>query len=90
MNSIAKAFSQLSQVGINMVVTIGLGFFIGKWLDSVFNTNIVFLCIFTFLGIGGAFRNLYIMVIKDYKNQEAKEEKERELLHSKKDNSLED
>ncbi len=83
MNNFAKALSKLSQVGITMVVTIGLGFFIGKWLDNLLNTNMIFLFIFTFLGIGGAFRNLYIMVIKDYKKEEAKEEKDRINYSSK-------
>lgn len=80
MNSFAKALSKLSQVGITMVVTIGLCFFIGKWLDEKLGTNVIFLSIFTLLGIGAAFRNLYVMVILDYKKQEEKEKQQNYLI----------
>lgn len=78
MNGIAKALSKLTQVGITMVVTIGMCFFIGKYLDKWLGTNIIFLSIFTILGIGAAFRNLYVMVMLDYKKEEKKELAKRE------------
>lgn len=84
MNGIARALSKLSQVAITMVVTIGMCFFVGKWLDEKIGTNFVFLPIFIILGIGAAFRNLYVMVMLEYKKEEKKEEKERELLGHKK------
>ncbi len=84
MNGIARALSKLTQVAITMVVTIGMCFFIGKWLDEKIGTNFVFLPIFIILGIGAAFRNLYVMVMLEYKKEEKKEEKERELLGYKK------
>lgn len=74
MNSIAKALSKLSQVGITMIVTIGLCFLLGKWIDKKLGTDFIFLGIFTLLGIGAAFRNLYIMVMLDYKKEEKKEQ----------------
>lgn len=84
MNNFARALSKLSQVGITMVVTIGMCFFIGKWIDKKLGTDIIFLAIFTFLGIGAAFRNLYVLVMLDFKKEEKKEEKKRELLGYKK------
>ncbi|WP_250278063.1 AtpZ/AtpI family protein [[Clostridium] colinum] len=79
MNSFAKALSKLTQVGITMIVTIGMCFFIGKWLDKKLGTDIIFLAIFTLLGIGAAFRNLYVMVMLDYKKEEKKEQSKRDL-----------
>lgn len=84
MNNFARALSKLSQVGITMVVTIGMCFFIGKWIDKKLGTDVIFLAIFTLLGIGAAFRNLYVLVILDFKKEEKKEEKQRELLGYKK------
>ncbi len=79
MYNIIKSLSKISQVGITMVVTIGLCFFIGKWLDEKLGTNIIFLAIFTLLGIGAGFRNVYILIMKDYKDQEKREKQQRDL-----------
>lgn len=65
-----KAFANISQIGINMFVTIMLCFFIGKWLDEKLGTSAIFLVIFMFLGVASAFRNLYVLVIKQYKLDE--------------------
>lgn len=81
MNSFAKAFSKLSQVGITIVVTIGMCFFIGKWLDAKFNTDPILLIIFILLGIGASFRNLYMMVMLDYKKEQKKEQQQRDLMY---------
>ncbi len=79
MTSIIKSLSKISQVGITMVVTIGICFFIGKWLDKKLGTDIIFLAIFTLLGIGAGFRNVYIMIMKEYKEEEKKEIQQRNL-----------
>lgn len=81
MNSFAKAFSKLGQVGITVVVTIGMCFFIGKWLDTKFNTQPIFLIIFILLGIGASFRNLYMLLMLDYKKEQQKEEQQRNLIY---------
>ena len=73
MNGIARALSKLTQVAITMVVTIGMCFFIGKWLDEKIGSNFVFLPIFIILGIGAAFRNLYVMVMLEYRKEEKKD-----------------
>ena len=79
MYNIIKSLSKISQVGITMVVTIGLCFFIKKWLDEKRSTNIIFLAIFTLLGIGAGFRNVYILIMKDYKEEEKREQQQRDL-----------
>ena len=77
-----KAFANISQIGINMFVTIMLCFFIGKWIDDKLGTNAIFLIIFMFLGVASAFRNLYVLVIKQYKLDE---ENQKNLTKQEKD-----
>ncbi|MDE6182106.1 MAG: AtpZ/AtpI family protein [Eubacteriales bacterium] len=72
-NNFAKAFSLLSQVGINMIIPIILCVFIGKWIDEKLNTDPLFLIIFIILGVLSSFRNLYVLVIKDYKPETSEE-----------------
>lgn len=72
-NSVIRAFSLLTQVAIYMLVPIIMCLFLGKWLDEKFNTNVLFLVIFIILGVLSSFRNLYVLVIKQYK-PETKEE----------------
>ncbi len=62
---ILKALSLISQLGISMVVPIGMCLFIGKLLDSALDTSPLFIIIFILLGIGGGFRSVY-MIIKPY------------------------
>lgn len=80
MNGIVRALSKLTQVGITMIVTIGICFFVGKWIDEKLGTNFIFLPIFILLGIGAAFRNLYFLVMLEYKKEEKKEEEQRKEL----------
>lgn len=74
MDSITTALSKLTQVAIVMITPIFMCLFIGKWLDEKFNTGVVFLFIFLVLGVGSAFRSLYMFVIKSYKDEQVKEE----------------
>lgn len=66
---IAKAFSLISQIGIHMIVPIIICLFVGKWLDSKFSTKYIFLIIFLILGVLSSFRNLYVLVIKNYSKE---------------------
>jgi ATP synthase protein I len=47
-----------------MALSIGLGAFIGHYLDKRFETHPWFLFIFLGFGIAAAFRNLYILYKK--------------------------
>ena len=64
MKDIAKALSMLTQVGISMFVPIFLCVLIGNYLDKITNLSPLFLIIFVILGVGAAFRTLYMMVTK--------------------------
>ena len=54
-----KAVSMVTQVGVTILVCIGLGFFIGIMLDRWLGTDPWMLLIFIFLGIVAAFKSLY-------------------------------
>lgn len=76
---IMKALSMLSQVGISMFVPIFGCIIIGNFLDKLLNTNVIFLIIFTVIGVGAAFRTLYMMTVyKEKKKEKQKEEKQKE------------
>ena len=49
---IVRALALVTQLGLNMLVPIVLGFFSRRWLDGVFHTGFLF-------GILTAYRNLY-------------------------------
>ena len=57
-----KIFEQLtlvSQLGLTMVGSIGLGFAIGYFLDKWLGTRGIFLVLFILLGIGGGGYTVY-------------------------------
>jgi ATP synthase protein I len=59
-----KALGLISTIGIAMALSIGLGAFIGHYLDKKFESQPWFLFIFLGFGIIAAFRNLYILYKK--------------------------
>ncbi len=59
--SILQNLALISQVGIMMLVPIFGGVLIGAFLDRFFKTSGIFLIIFVLLGVGAAFRNLYVL-----------------------------
>jgi ATP synthase protein I len=59
-----KALGLISTIGLAMALSIGLGAFIGYYLDKRFETHPWFLFIFLGFGIAAAFRNLYILYKK--------------------------
>ena len=58
---LGNAFALLTQVGVTMITTIILMFFLGRFLDEQLNTGpwLLFVCIL--LGVAAAFRNLYVL-----------------------------
>ncbi|MBS4538330.1 AtpZ/AtpI family protein [Clostridium sp. D2Q-11] len=56
----------ISQIGISMTVPIVAGIFLGKILDDKLGTNVLFLAIFSIIGIVVAFMNLFKMVTHDF------------------------
>ena len=72
-----KIFEQLtlvSQLGLTMVGSIGLGFAIGYFLDKWLGTKGIFLTIFILLGIGGGGYTVYRQ-IRELGDSESEEEK---------------
>lgn len=54
-----QALSLFFQIGITMIVCVVIGIFIGRFLDSLFNTAPWLLLIFTFFGAGAAIKFIY-------------------------------
>ncbi len=59
-----KALGILSTVGLSMALAIGIGAFVGHYLDEKLGTAPWLLLVFLGLGIAAAFRNLYRMTRK--------------------------
>jgi len=59
--SILQNLALISQVGIMMLVPIVGGVLLGAFIDGYLKTNGIFLIIFIILGVGSAFRNLYVL-----------------------------
>lgn len=55
---------QYSGLGITLAVTILIFFWIGRWLDGKFQTNVLFTLILSFVGIAAGFYSLYLNVKK--------------------------
>lgn len=77
---IMKALAMLTQVGISMIVPIFLCLWVGKALDKAFDTGILFLLIFIVLGVGAAFRTLYMMTVFKYKKKAEEEQKRLDMF----------
>ena len=72
---IFRSFTMISQIGISMMVPIFLCAGIGWWMDGQFHTQIWFL-VMIFIGIGAAFRNVY-MLTRSFYSEDVKKEQER-------------
>lgn len=64
-HKVFKSFTMILQIGISMMVPIFLSAAIGWWLDRHFHTEFCFL-IMLFIGIGAAFRNVYLLTKSFY------------------------
>lgn len=60
-NNIAKAYSFLTTLAINLAVIIIGMFFLGRFLDKIFGTSPIFLFIFLIMGMLASFRNIYVL-----------------------------
>jgi len=80
-----KYLAMISQVGILVIVPVGVMIFIGKVLDFYFNTGNMLVIILAVLGILAGLRNMYVIPLRlsekalkrDAENKTA-EEKERD------------
>ncbi len=60
------------QLGFSIVIAIVIGAAIGYGLDHVFGTFPILSIVFFFLGIGAAFRNVWIVAKKELNRYERK------------------
>ena len=63
-------FSLVSQIGTMMVIPIILGVWLGGIIDRKLGTGALFLIIFMILGVGASFRNIYLIVYKQFEKKE--------------------
>ena len=54
----AKALAFFSQVGIAIIACVAIGVFLGRWLDGLLDTSPWLLLVFSFLGMGAAFKSI--------------------------------
>lgn len=71
-HKVFKSFTMIIQIGISMMVPIFLCAAIGWQIDRHFHTELWFL-IMIFLGIGAAFRNVYMLTKSFYASDMKKE-----------------
>jgi ATP synthase protein I len=55
---LAKAFAFFSQISITIIVCVAIGVFLGRWLDGLLGTSPWLLLVFSFLGVGAAFKSI--------------------------------
>lgn len=55
---------QYSGLGITLAVTILVFFWVGRWLDGKFQTNVLFTLILSFIGFAAGFYSFYLNVKK--------------------------
>jgi F0F1-type ATP synthase assembly protein I len=78
---------QYSGLGVQLAATIVIFFFIGYWLDGVFDTKPILMLIFTFLGFGGAFYNFFL-TIQDLSKKEKEKRDEAKSENVKEDKKI--
>lgn len=53
-----------------MLVSVALGIWIGGFLDDKLNTGVLFLIVFTIIGVASGFRSVYLIVTKQIEKEE--------------------
>jgi ATP synthase protein I len=59
-----------SSIGIAMVLMIFGSLFLGNWLDKKFGTLPYFTIIFLIIGVVAGFKNIYSVILRNFKNEE--------------------
>lgn len=83
-NDAWKYLAFISQIGISVLIPIGMMLLLGKVIQYFFNTGSWLVIVFTILGVLGGFRNLYVIpmrlsekAIKEREKQKKEEESDR-------------
>ena len=69
---ILRSFMMITQISITMLVPIFISGWLGTWLNRLFGTQIIF-PFMLLLGIGAAFKNVYILTKSFYEADMKKE-----------------
>ena len=83
---VLRSFVMISQLGISMTVPIFLCGVIGYWLNGQFHNELLFLFALV-IGVGAAFRNLFILTKSFYAADLKKEQEAADYLKSLKEYS---
>jgi ATP synthase protein I len=59
-----------SSIGIAMVLMIFGSLYVGNWLDRKFGTLPYFTIIFLIIGVVAGFKNIYSVIMRNFKNEE--------------------
>lgn len=59
-----------SSIGIAMVIAIFGSLYLGNWLDRKFGTLPYFTIIFLIIGVVAGFKNIYSVIMRNFKNEE--------------------
>lgn len=81
---VLRSFAMISQIGISMMVPVFLCGVIGYWLNNWLNHGLLFL-LMLFIGIGAAFRNLYLLTRSFYAADLKKEQEQAEYMKNLKE-----
>ncbi|RKD31527.1 AtpZ/AtpI family protein [Thermohalobacter berrensis] len=68
-SSILENLALVTQIGISMALPIVAGIFLGNFLDNKLGTNVIFLAIFSILGVITSFLNLYKLTKRQTKGK---------------------
>lgn len=81
---VLRSFVMISQISISMMVPIFLCGVIGYWLNGRFHNELLFLFALI-IGIGAAFRNLFVLTKSFYASDLKKEQERAEYLKNLKE-----
>jgi ATP synthase protein I len=67
-SKVLRSYAMVSQLGITMIVTIAICFFVGIFLDNRFDTAPIFTIIGAIVGSLAALRNMYVLIMRGWKD----------------------
>ena len=70
MKALSKSLSLVGFLGLTVIVTIGLFFLAGMYLDEALGTGSVFLVVFLFSGVALSFWNSYRIIMKSFEKDQ--------------------
>lgn len=76
-----RMLGALSTVGITLVVTTVIGYFIGFYLDRAFNTSPWLTIIFFLFGVAAGFRNLFQFARRSQDSFDEKDDHKKRTTH---------